>query len=187
MQITVGAETVDKLRRVQDLMRHIVPDGDPAVILNRALTMLLEHLERTKLAATAAPRARHPLTAGSRHIPARVRRAVWARDEGRCAFVGTTGRCQERGFLEFHHIVPYAAGGEATVDTIALRCKAHNLYEAEQDFGPRVSEHTKRAKLYRDRSGGPPLLLRERAEPFGRQQLGPDRVVSWCLRLHPRA
>jgi hypothetical protein len=141
VQVTVGAETVDKLRRVQDLLRHVVPDGDAAVILDRALTMLLEHLERTKLAATATPRLSRPLASGSRHIPAAVRRAVWARDEGRCAFVGTRGRCTERGFLEFHHIVPYAAGGETTVDTIALRCKAHNLHEAEQDFGVRVTEH----------------------------------------------
>jgi hypothetical protein len=45
-------------------------------------------------------------------------------------------RCEERGFLELHHTVPYAAGGEATVDTIELRCRAHNLDEVELDFGP---------------------------------------------------
>ena len=32
----------------------------------------------------------------SRHIPAAVRRAVWRRDAGRCAFVGGHGRCAER-------------------------------------------------------------------------------------------
>ena len=51
--------------------------------------------------------------------------------------MGANGRCTERGFLEFHHIVPYAVGGEATVEAIALRCRAHNQYEAEQDFGSR--------------------------------------------------
>jgi hypothetical protein len=31
LQVTVGAETIEKLRRAQDLMRHIVPNGDPPV------------------------------------------------------------------------------------------------------------------------------------------------------------
>jgi len=134
IQVTVSRETVDKLRRAQDLLRHVVPSGDPASIVDRALTALLAQIERTKLAATDAPRARGELHLGSRHIPAAVRRAVWARDGGRCAFVGARGRCTERGFLEFHHVVPYAAGGEATIETIALRCRAHNQYEAMLDF-----------------------------------------------------
>lgn len=58
---------------------------------------------------------------------------MWQRDEGRCAFVGRTGRCREIGFLEFHHVAPYAAGGAATADNIQLRCRAHN--EARLFFG----------------------------------------------------
>ena len=65
---------------------------------------------------------------------AAVRRRVWTRDEGRCAFVGTHGRCTEHGFLEFHHVVPYAAGGKAAADNIELRCRAHNQYEADKYF-----------------------------------------------------
>jgi hypothetical protein len=60
-----------------------------------------------------------------------VKRAVWRRDQGRCAFVATSGRrCAERGRLELHHVQPYAAGGEATVANIQLRCRAHNAYES---------------------------------------------------------
>lgn len=73
----------------------------------------------------------------SRHIPAAVRRAVWTRDGGQCAFVGTGGRCTETGFLEFHHVVPYAIGGRANIENIELRCAAHNAHEAEQSFGER--------------------------------------------------
>lgn len=71
----------------------------------------------------------------SRHIPAAVRREVWARDQGQCAFVGRQGRCAETGFLEFHHVRPHAAGGEPTVENIELRCRPHNAYEAERYFG----------------------------------------------------
>jgi hypothetical protein len=87
------------------------------------------------------------LRLGSRHVPAAVRRAVWTRDGGRCAFVGANGRrCTERGFIEFHHTAPYAAGGAATVDSIELRCRAHNLYEGALDFGPAVRRHATSAR-----------------------------------------
>jgi len=71
----------------------------------------------------------------SRHIPAAVKREVWKRDSGRCAFVGTLGRCTEEAFLEFHHVIPFAEGGAATTTNIELRCRAHNAYEAQQHFG----------------------------------------------------
>jgi hypothetical protein len=127
-------------------MRHTIPSGDPAAIFDRALTVLLAQLERTKLATTDRPRKRRELALGSRHIAADVRREVWARDRSQCAFVSPDGhRCQERGFLELHHTAPYAVGGDATVATIELRCRAHNLYEAELDFGSPV-RHRRRAK-----------------------------------------
>jgi hypothetical protein len=57
---------------------------------------------------------------------------VWARDEGRCAFVAESGRrCDATALLEFHHVDPYGVGGPPTVANIQLRCRAHNQYEAE--------------------------------------------------------
>ena len=136
VQFTVTRETYDKLRRAQDLLRHVVPNGDPAAVFDRALTVLVAELERAKLAATGRPhRATKPPKGHSRHIPATVKRAVWTRDAGQCTFVGAHGRCTETGFLEFHHVVPYATGGPATVANIELRCAAHNAYEAELGFG----------------------------------------------------
>jgi 5-methylcytosine-specific restriction endonuclease McrA len=134
VQFTVTAETLEKLRHIQDLMRHTCPSGDVAVVFERALTMLLQHLERTKLARASRPHPQRGTKSGSRHIPAAVRRAVWTRDDGQCAFVGARGRCTERGFLEFHHLVPFADGGAAVVENIQLRCRAHNRYESERWF-----------------------------------------------------
>ena len=142
VQFTVGEATHDKLRRVQDLLRREIPDGDPGEIFDRALTLLLEDVARKKVALTPQPRIGRAATTRSRrsrHIPARVKRAVWLRDGGRCAFVASAGRrCNERAFLEFHHREPYAIGGEATVMNIALRCRRHNAYEGELAFGARV-------------------------------------------------
>jgi 5-methylcytosine-specific restriction endonuclease McrA len=136
IQFTVDRDTYDRLRRVQDLMRHTVPNGDPAAIFARALTLLHDELAKTKFAATDRPRASHRAQPVSRHIPAVVKRPVWQRDGGRRAFSGTHGRCTETGFLEFHHVVPFAEGGETTSSNIELRCRAHNAYEAERWFGP---------------------------------------------------
>lgn len=138
VQFTVSRDTHDKLRRAQDLLRHSIPNGDPAAIFDRALTLLLADLEHAKLAATVRPRAARPTASGSRHIPAAVKREIWKRDGGQCAFVGTQGRCTERGFLEFHHVQPYADGGAAAVENLELRCRAHNLHEAERYFGTRL-------------------------------------------------
>jgi len=96
VQFTVGRETHERLGRAQDLLRREIPDGDPGEIFDRALGLLLEDVARKKLAATSNPRPARTPAAGSRHIPARLKRAVWLRDGGRCAFVARSGRrCQE--------------------------------------------------------------------------------------------
>jgi hypothetical protein len=135
----IGRATYDKLRQVQDLLRHTIPNGDPAIIFDRALTLLLAELAKTKFAAT--DRARSGRTAGhsARHIPASIKREVWRRDQGRCAFHGERGRCPETGMLEFHHVVPYARGGPTTTANLELRCRTHNVYDAERQFGQTAS------------------------------------------------
>ena len=138
MQFTMSRETHDTFRRAQALLRHAVPSGDAAEIFDRAITLLVENLERKRFAETSRPRTATSPADGSRHIPAAVRREVWRRDEGRCAFVGASGRCTETAFLEFHHVEPYAVGGPPTVANVELRCAAHNAYEARLFFGESV-------------------------------------------------
>jgi 5-methylcytosine-specific restriction endonuclease McrA len=141
LQLTIGGETLDKLRRAKDLLGHVLPSGDDAAVIDRALDVLLSELARTKLACTARPRPSRGRKAGARSPAAAVKRAVWQRDLRCCAYVGTNGhRCQERRFLEFHHVDPHALGGEASVDQIALRCRRHNDYEGRLYFGTRRSK-----------------------------------------------
>jgi hypothetical protein len=56
IQFTVDRDTHDTLRRVQDLLRHTIPDGDPAAIFDKAITLLLKEISKTKHAATDRPR-----------------------------------------------------------------------------------------------------------------------------------
>jgi hypothetical protein len=135
IQFTVSRETHEKFRRAQALLRNAIPSGDAGEIFDRALTVLVEKLESKRFAETSKPRASKAAAERSRYIPSVVRRAVWSRDGGRCAFDGSAGRCCETAFLEFHHVDPYADGGEATVENIQLRCRAHNVYEARLYFG----------------------------------------------------
>lgn len=135
IQFSVSREVHDKPREAQDLLRHQVPNGDIAEVFDRALSSLLKELHRSKHAAAGRPRAAQATNLKGRHIPAAVKRAVWQRDEGRCAFQGSGRRCTERGFLEYHHVVPFADRGATTADNLELRCRAHNGYEAQRWFG----------------------------------------------------
>jgi hypothetical protein len=141
VQFTIGEETHQKLRRLQDLLRREIPDGDPAAIFDRAVTLLLEKVEKAKLGTARRPQAIRPRTdksRRSRYIPRGVKREVWKRDGGQCTFVAVNGRrCTQRAYIDLHHGgEPYARGGSATIDNISLHCWRHNQYEAELIFGP---------------------------------------------------
>jgi hypothetical protein len=169
IHIRVRRETYEKLLRAQELLRHVIPAGDVAEIFDRALTGLIAGLEKKKLAQVQRPRRARPLKMGSRHIPAALKRAVMQRDQGQCAFVGDKGRCPETGFLEFHHVIPFAGGGTTALENVELRCRAHNQYEANQEFGPSSS------------------IVRETPPPYGvygvpwtcRGDTSNHRLVTW--------
>ena len=143
------------------------------MILDRALTLLLSDLARKKFGPEEPAGSSRPGAADSRHVPAAVKRAVRVRDLGRCAFVAEGGRrCGERAFVEFHHVRPYAAGGEATVDGIELRCREHNGYEARLFF-PRPADR----ELVLERiAGGGTGVRSTRGGPGGRTAASPRRA-----------
>ena len=76
-----------------------------------------------------------------RHIPAAVRRTVFERDGNRCSYLDANGaRCRETHRLEFHHLKPFATGGDHHASNLTLRCAAHNALAAEEDFGRELVE-----------------------------------------------
>jgi hypothetical protein len=143
LQVTIGQKARDELAELQNLLSHQIPDGDPAAVVERALGVLLTETKKKKGALTDKPRVRRK-TGGrgkknggrTRAIPAHVRREVFRRDGGRCAFVDGEGRgCESAWQLEFHHCVPYGRDGPHTTDNIELRCRAHNQFEAGLEYG----------------------------------------------------
>jgi len=184
----MSAQTHEKLRLARELLSHQVPSGDLGEIFDRALTVLVETLAKEKFAATDRPRSRpsprddDPASV-TRHVPAKVKRAVWLRDGGRCAFVAKNGRrCTERRFLEFHHVEPYGVGGGVTVDNIELRCRAHNLREAALFFGEARVGNARVQEVItgglgvmaaQDRDGQPPAADPHRHDPTSLARAGP--------------
>jgi len=135
LQVTIGEATQRKLLRAQALLRHQVPSGDLAEVMDLALDALLDRVEGRKFGKTRAPRRARPCSDG-RYVPRDVRREVVARDGMQCSFVSEDGRrCDETGFLELDHVVPVARGGEATVETVRVLCRTHNQHEAERILG----------------------------------------------------
>ena len=138
VEFTASAEYIELLEQARDLLAPAVPRRAIADVHLRAMRAFVAELRKKKFALTDKPRAS---TAGaanprSRHIPAAVRRAVAERDAGRCAYVADDGqRCRETSGLELHHEEAFARGGQATVDNVWLRCRAHNALAAEADFG----------------------------------------------------
>jgi hypothetical protein len=53
--------------------------------------------------------------------------------------------------LEFHHVKPFAAGGEHTASNLTLRCAAHNALAAEEDFGREFVESQKPSRAHETR------------------------------------
>ena len=144
LRVTVGADFAKDLDAVRAALSHKIPDGDLAAVLHECLRVTLAAAtKRRRGAGRARADAAAPTDSTSRYVPAAIRDAVWRRDDARCAFVAADGRrCDSTHQLELHHLVPFARGGAATVDGLALRCKAHNLHEARRDFG---DDHVERA------------------------------------------
>jgi hypothetical protein len=164
IRFTADGELYEQIQQLKALMRHQIPDGDVGKILAKAAAVLLKQVRAQKFGECSVPRAarseRSAQVAGvesagraepaitsssSRQIPASIRRAVSKRDDERCTFVSATGRrCGSRDFLEFHHCEPWARSRSHAIDGITLRCRAHNQYEAERDFGAKHMERFRR-------------------------------------------
>jgi len=142
VQFTLDQTGRDLLEQVQDLLGHEVPRGDLAEVFVRALRAYAALLEKKKHAATEHPRAPRRRKPGSRRPSAHVKRAVRKRDKDQCTHVNDAGhRCEARSDLEYDHVIPFARGGEATVDNIRLRCRAHNQDAAEGTYGVEFMRH----------------------------------------------
>jgi hypothetical protein len=132
--------------RARQVLRHKYPEGRLEDLVKEALELLLDRkdpqrrlgLDAAKARAAAAlpsppePRFLRAMRTG-RYIPARVKAAVWRRDDGRCAWRSGDGRpCGSRDALEYDHVRPFSRGGRSDDPrNVRLLCRRHNREAAE--------------------------------------------------------
>ena len=144
IQLNASSALKEKLELFRALVSHSIPNGDVAAVLERALDLALEQIQKQRFAKTDRPR-RPPGPRGLKskrpslhreHIPNATQREVATRDGLQCTFVSDGGcRCTARAFLQIHHEQPWAKGGSPHSENLRLLCALHNRLLAERDFG----------------------------------------------------
>jgi hypothetical protein len=162
IHFTASEALKDKLRQAQDLLQHQIPGGDLAQIVERGLDLLIAQVKKRRFGVGAKPRSGAATAAGraTRHVPAEVRRQIYTRDEGRCAFVDPHGRrCEETAGLEIDHLDGFARTGEHDPERMRLACGPHNSHAAEKMYGRTFmlrARSRRRPRPSQDREAAPP-------------------------------
>lgn len=106
---TGSVEFFQRYERARELLGHRRPSGAQEAVFRHAVEALLDARDPERKAG----RARKPPAGGpgtrprTRRIAAWIKHAVYKRDEGRCSYRSADGtRCEERGGLDFDHIIP---------------------------------------------------------------------------------
>jgi hypothetical protein len=134
-----------KLEKIRSLAWHQLPAN---ASLERVFELVMNYyftrkdpvarIERRQKREEASCEKTEPCSrpVGARHVAATVRDKVFTRDQGRCTYVGTTGRrCGSMTALQIDHIEPVARGGAGTPGNLRLLCAYHNRLEAERILG----------------------------------------------------
>jgi hypothetical protein len=135
LHMTVFEQFLEKLEAARKGQGHAQPGASAEKVLEAALDLLLA-AQATRRAEVKTPQQNPRPTKNPGHVPAAVKRAVWARDEGRCQWrLDSGGICGSTMCLEIDHIRPLARGGKSTVTNCRLACRFHNQLAARQVYG----------------------------------------------------
>ena len=104
----------------------------------------------------------------TRSIPPAIRRALAVRD-GRCQFPG----CERHRFVDAHHLVHWAQGGETSLDNLILLCRHHHRLVHEGGYA--VARSADRRPRF-TRPDGVELPASPRATPGPRREGGRRRA-----------
>ena len=140
----IDDDVMRRIERCRELLSNKYPRGlNYSELLDELTAEWLKRHDPAGRAGRREARKQHsktspkPIPDQSRHIPAAIREAVYARDGGRCSFVGSNGkRCNSTWDLEVHHSgTPFGRGGGHSIGNLRLLCSVHNKLEAEKEYG----------------------------------------------------
>ena len=126
------------------------------------LDLLIAEVKKKRFGVGAKPKSGAAPAPGraTRHVPAEVRRQIYTRDEGRCAFVDAHGRrCEETAGLEIDHLDGFARTGEHDPSRMRLACAPHNSHAADKMYGRAFmlrARSRQRPRPSEDRGAAPP-------------------------------
>jgi len=142
LRVTIDNACKAELDELTALLSHTTHGELGAVVREAIRCAIAKHGKRkgaVKPERERAPRAVEgaaPKPFDPRAIPLAVRREVWKRDGGRCAWTSPDGRrCNSTWKLELDHIKPAALGGKPTADNLQVACRPHNVFRAVEIFG----------------------------------------------------
>jgi len=156
LRFGVSKEFMAKLDRIRAIAWHRLPAN---ATLEHVFELVLDDMlrrsdplirreqrsrrEALRSNSTGTP-ARSPTdTLRPRNIPLGVRDEVFARDQGRCTFVGPDGcRCDATRGLQIDHVVPVAKGGGGEIGNLRLLCAHHNRLLAARLLRARGHSHS---------------------------------------------
>jgi len=139
VELNLTQEQYEKLKLVQSLLSHKIPDQNLSSVIELLLDQSLNKNSFTKDRMTRSfrlnPRKVDQKKAEpnqKRYIPIFVKQALFKRSNGCCEFISKEGiRCQSRYKLQVDHFeVPFSQGGENSIENCKLLCSSHNLHRA---------------------------------------------------------
>ena len=165
IQFLADKDFMKKYEEVRSLLSNRLSDTSFEKVFEALIVEFLERhspdrkkarREKRKAAENRKPLApRHAnarnQSTRSRNIPAAVRDKVWARDGGRCSYVGKNGKqCESTHALQVDHIEPFARGGQNNASNLRLLCAKHNRLVAEEVYGVEFMERFQRKEYSRE-------------------------------------
>jgi 5-methylcytosine-specific restriction endonuclease McrA len=149
IHLTVSNLFLEKLEAARRGQGHVQPGATKEQVIEAALDLLLEK-QASRRAEVKRPQKK-PRPAKAEHVTAAVKRAVWARDQGKCQWpLDGRGVCASTTRLEIDHVVPRGRGGSSTVENCRLVCRVHNQYAARQAYGDAHMDLFTRAPVARE-------------------------------------
>lgn len=138
MKTILNKDVLNRIEKAKGLLAHSYPNITNAALLSLALEALMKEIDPALKAKNALQKAKKeqstdkstvPEQSSKHYIPAAVRHHVWTRDKGKCT------NCGSGYAVQHEHIVPFAKGGENTIENIKLLCRSCNQRSAIESYG----------------------------------------------------
>jgi len=127
LHMPVSKQFLDKLDAARKGQGHAQPGASAEKVIEAALDLLLAQQAKRR-AEVKQPQQNPRPSKNPDHVTAAVKRAVWARDEGKRQWpLDSGGICGSTLRLEIDHVVPRGRGGASTVDGCRLLCRSPEL------------------------------------------------------------